>query len=239
MKKYWLQFNARVNAMNWRERALVFATAAVVVGSALNQVLLEPVLNQHRKFSAQVKENRARLVLIQAQLAALAQGEDPDAPLRSRSRSIKREIAKVDGALQGMQKKLVAPNNMANVLEDILSRNRQLRLVALKTLPAAPLVEKSEQQPASPESNPAKIPAEVAKSAHAAARVTERLIYKHGVEITVQGSYPELLHYLAELESLPWQMYWSGLKLKVDAYPRARMTLTLYTLSLDKVWMSV
>ena len=67
----------------------------------------------------------------------------------------------------------------------------------------------------------------------------EAQIYKHGVEITVQGTYLDLLAYLAELERLPWRMYWGNLDLKVDEYPQSTLVLTLYTLSLDKAWLAI
>jgi len=64
-------------------------------------------------------------------------------------------------------------------------------------------------------------------------------LYRHGVEISVEGSYPELLAYLAMLERLPWRVYWSEASLSTQAYPTSRLTLTLFTLSLDKTWLSV
>jgi MSHA biogenesis protein MshJ len=47
------------------------------------------------------------------------------------------------------------------------------------------------------------------------------------------------LAYLADLERLPWRMYWGNLDLKVGEYPQSTLVLKLYTLSLDKTWMSL
>ena len=44
---------------------------------------------------------------------------------------------------------------------------------------------------------------------------------------------------LSELERLPTQMLWGDIKLVVVKYPTAELTVTLYTLSLDKIWLQV
>jgi len=38
---------------------------------------------------------------------------------------------------------------------------------------------------------------------------------------------------------LPTQMFWGMAKMNVVQYPQAELTLTLYTLSLDKTWLQV
>lgn len=65
------------------------------------------------------------------------------------------------------------------------------------------------------------------------------LLYRHGVEITVRGNYLDMIDYMAALESLPTQLFWGGAKLEVDDYPSARLTLTMYTLSLDPTWLKL
>lgn len=111
---------------------------------------------------------------------------------------------------------------MAAVLENMLNRSQAVRLVSLKTLPVTMLVER---------------PVEAGKEELAVA--DEHQVYKHGVEITLQGNYIDLMDYLARLEKLPWQMFWAKTRMDASDYPRVRVTLTLYTLSLDKAWLVV
>jgi len=59
------------------------------------------------------------------------------------------------------------------------------------------------------------------------------------VELTLRGSYFDMLDYLAQIEALPWQMYLGKLKLDARDYKRPVLTLTLYTLSLDKAWLTI
>jgi MSHA biogenesis protein MshJ len=67
----------------------------------------------------------------------------------------------------------------------------------------------------------------------------ERSIYQHSFEIEVEGSYAELHGYLARLEKLPWQLFWGKAVLDAGHHPRLKLTLTVHTLSMNKVWLVV
>jgi MSHA biogenesis protein MshJ len=56
-------------------------------------------------------------------------------------------------------------------------------------------------------------------------------LYRHGVEMTLKGSYFELLQYLAELEKLPAGLLWGPAELQVEQYPEVKLTLQVHTIS--------
>ncbi len=56
-------------------------------------------------------------------------------------------------------------------------------------------------------------------------------LYRHGVELTLKGSYFELLQYLSELEKPPARFLWGEAELQVEKYPEVRLTVQLHTLS--------
>lgn len=226
----WQPLVTKFEALNLRERVLIAVMVNVGLAAAINSALLEPMARQQKKMTPVVVQQQSQAAAMEAQLKALKQtlGSDPDASGRARLALLNRELAEIDISLGGVQKKLVAPDNMARLLEDILNRNRQLRLVGLKTLPLAPLVERKEKEGGA-----------APQLAAASQQPVEQVVYKHGVEITLQGSYPDLLRYLTELEGLPWRMYWATAEFRVEQYPQARLTLVVYTLSLDKTWLSV
>jgi len=84
-----------------------------------------------------------------------------------------------------------------------------------KTLPVAPLA----IAPATPGVNPG--------------------LFRHGIELTVSGSYADLYEYLKVLEHLPTQLYWGNAELAVAEYPSVTLKLTLYTVSFDRAWLIV
>jgi len=111
------------------------------------------------------------------------------------------------------------------VLESMLSGNTRVRLVKLKTMPATSLVEQPEKTNAD--------------GAQAKPAAVERLVYKHGIELTVEGNYLDLLEYQARLEKLPWRMFFARTSIDSTGYPKVQMTLTLNTLSLEETWLVV
>lgn len=216
---------AKINDLSLRERALIFAAAAFLVVSLIDSLFLNPLLQQQKRLSAQVVQQQERMKEIQAQLAALLQAKQADAssPQRERIRQLRQQIADGDAYLKGRRDKLVPPERMAALLEQMLKRNGRLQLVAMSTLPVTPFIEKSTD------------------SAIAQSPVDgqERQMYKHGVQITVRGSYADLLQYLSTLEKLPTRMFWGTARMNVAQHPTIELTLTLYTLSLDKTWLQV
>ena len=105
----------------------------------------------------------------------------------------------------------------------MLNRDSHVRLVRLRTLPVAALVESAAAGAAGTK------PPEAMKN----------LVYKHGIELTVEGNYLDLLEYQARLEKLPWRMFFARTSVNSAEYPRVLMTVTLFTLSLEEAWLVV
>ena len=223
----WQQLAARVDAMTLRERAMIFFATALVLIAIINTLLIDPVSTRQQKLSHQIVETQAKTSTLQKQTQALlmARSADPNAPLRARMAKLEADSAVTGQALQVIQSGLVAPQQMPVLLEDIMRRNHGLRLVALQTLPMENLA--TTLDVAGP------------KLASFTTTAPELAVFKHGVEITVEGSYADLLRYLTAMESSPWRMFWGKAVLTVDTYPKATLTLRLHTLSLDKAWLTI
>jgi len=219
--------------MSLRERALVFLMAAAVLIALLNSLLIDPLRAKQADLAKQMKQDEDKITAIHAQVQTLVQARsgDGDAARRARLDALRQEIAKSDEALRAMQKGLVQPDRMVGLLEDILRREGQLQLVSMKTLPVSDILDGGEK--------PTSAPVGAKKEAAPAAVPGSPLVYKHGVELVVKGSYADLTQYLTRLEGLPWQMFWGKAELKVEEYPKAALTLTLFTLSLDKTWLRI
>jgi MSHA biogenesis protein MshJ len=55
-------------------------------------------------------------------------------------------------------------------------------------------------------------------------------VYKHGLTLTLKGSYFDVLDYLHAVEESPWHFFWERLEYRVGHYPEAEVTLRVYTL---------
>lgn len=227
IEHYWKMLNAKVDALALRERVLIFCAIAFLLISLVNVLLLDPLLAQQRKLSTQVVQQLEKMKEIQGQIETLQQARkvDTDSPQRLRLAQLRQQIAEGDGYLQSRSDRLVPPEKMANLLEQVLNKNGQLQLVSLQTMPTSLLMEKIDSDTDSTRVLDSTDP--------------DKQVYKHGVQITVRGNYLDLLQYLNALEHLPVQMFWGMAKMNVVQYPAAELTLTLYTLSLDKIWLLV
>lgn len=208
---------AKINSMSLRERAMLFAIAVLLSGFVFNTLLLNPLqVKQHAlilKMQQQQRETRA----LQSTIQSMAQARltEQSSPLHARLVALRTQVQQNDALLQAGSEKLVLPGKMAGLLQSVL--HNKLQLLGLETLPPSLLIEPGKS---------------------AAVNLTPQ-IYKHGVEIKLRGSYIDLLHYLEALEKLPEHLFWGELNLVVEQYPDAVLTLTVYTLSLDKIWLSI
>ncbi len=236
MGKRLAAWQQKFDALSLRERMLVAAAAFIVVFFVVDTLLLSAWSRQNAGLKVSLPEQRAEAARVAAQVKELqAQiADNPDTQAKARIDEIERKIAAIDAGLQSSAKQLVPPDRMATLLEDLLKRNRRLQLVKMTTLPPEELLGRAQPGDAA-----AVAGEQAGQQATAAGQGDSQNIYKHGVELTLRGSYFDMLDYLAQIESLPWQMYWGQLKLDARDYYRPELKLTLYTLSLDKVWLTI
>ncbi|MES1980991.1 MAG: type II secretion system protein GspM [Pseudomonadota bacterium] len=227
MVQRWKKFAARIDALSLRERALIFGAIVCVLVALIKVVFLDPLLEKQKKMSVQVVQQQEKMKGIVAQIQALLQArkDDANSPSRQRLVQIRQQISEGDAYLKSSSDRLVAPDKIVELLKRVLAKNGQLQLISLQTLPVALLLEKS--------------PKRVADAVAAPMPMLEKQLFKHGVQITIRGNYHDLLQYLAALEQLPAQMFWGAAKLSVVQHPTAELTLTVYTLSLEKVWLKI
>ena len=235
MKRRWLKFTARVEALQPRERIMAFGAAVVVLVFLANALVFSPLSRKEAALRSTLQQQTITLGGIAADIEgkARAYGDDPNEALRKRLGEVRAETARTSDELRTMQKGLVPPERIAPLLESILRANGRLKLVSLKTLPVTTLADGATPAPAAP------APANGTSAAPPPVVKSPDLLYRHGVELTVRGSYLDMVDYMQALETLPTQLFWGKAQLEAEAYPNVRLTLTLYTLSLDPKWMKL
>lgn len=239
MKQYWQKLALKIDVLSLRERGIIFIAAAFALVSIINSLVLEPQFARQKQLSQQIKQDQAKMLVMQADMLQKIQARavDPDVAERARLQQLRQQVAQLNASLAEMQKGLVPPGKMAALLQDILKRDASLRLISLKTLPVAGIADtvNALESAAKPET----VAGAASPAAATVAVPLSALIYRHGVEIIVQGSYLDMLRYVAQLEAMPMQVFWGKARLQVDEHPQVTLTLTLYTLSLDKKWLNL
>jgi len=215
VKALFKRYAERVDNASLRERVLLFGAAALVLVFIVNAALIDPLRAKNRKLVAETAQRQTELRTLQSEVQRLAQlrAADPDAQRQKQAAELRTELAALEASIVEEQRRFTSPQRMRQVLEEMLERDRRLRLVDLKTLPITDLAGTQGQ--------------------------AGRSIFRHGLELTLSGSYLDLHAYLAALERMSTQLYWGKVEMSVSAYPVVTLKLTVYTLSFDKAWLVV
>ena len=239
MKALWQRYAQRFDALTVRERAMISAALLVALLALAYTLMIEPELIKHRRMSTTMQQKQAELKAFEAQVTALiaSRAHDPDRAERERLAKLNRELAELEARVADEERRFTAPSQMRTVIGGLLARSRGVSLVEMKTL--APTTIAESRAAAAKPAPGVKPPAAAKPPAAGKPQPSERLIYRHGLELTLTGSYLDLLAYVRDLEQLPTQLYWASLELDAADYPKVATKLTVYTLSLDRAWLNV
>lgn len=208
MKQQWQQLSARVVAMSLRERWLVLLAGAALLLMPAYSLLLEPTWLAYQSQIARSQELATTIAQLQLENQSRQQALllDPNQPVREQQLQLTQQLAELDAQLKDQTLDLIPAERMPGLLEQMLASSGRLRLISLTSLPPKPLLDDPEQN----------------------------LLFQHGIQLRLQGSYFDIFQYLRALEGLPEHFYWRRLNYQVEQYPQASIELELYTLSSSK-----
>ena len=227
-----------------RERLLLIGAAAALVLMASDALWLGPALTLHRNAQRERLEARAGLDNLQTEIrnltdrnAALArQQQDELAVWRQRVRD-------GDGALRRHADSLVGPDRMLDLLAQLLARHGQVRVREMQSLGRTDLLAAAAGGPPGAGQMAAQALAQPAnrsgQPAATAAPGAAPSLYRHGVELVLEGGFNDLLQTLKALETLPQHVLWGSVSLQVEQHPRSVLTLRVYTISRDRHWLEI
>lgn len=222
---WWRQRRQRFDALARRERLLVITAAAAACLMAADALWLTPAF---RAWTA-AHRRQAALPGVLAKTAAEARRNAEVALVQERQ--LQAELAQLrhrlqdgEAAMREIDVNLVGPDRMLALLEQMLDGHGQLRVREMKSLPRTDLVAEA----ASAVPGPA-----------GAAPPARPALYRHGIELTLEGGFADLVRYLEALENMPQRLLWGAMRLKVEQHPTALLTLRVYTLSADRHWLEI
>ena len=214
------RLQSQIDALTLRERLMLLAATLVVAGGLWEALLASPLAAREARATAQVKAAQQRIEQLDQAMALAAQGiGDGMAGQLERLRQLEQQVESSGETVRVFTSDLVDPTQMRQVLEGLIERQRDLRLVRAKNLEVLPLIEQAQEDEATASG--------------------ETMLFRHGLRLELEGNYLDFLSYLEAVEQLPWQLYWGALNLTVLDYPQNAITLELYTLSLDESWIGV
>lgn len=217
MKSWWKKTRAHFDALQQREQWLV--AAAILGGIAVfgYTLFIEPNWQRARQAERSIIETRAQLDEGREQMRLLSAPErHPDVQASAELEDLQAKLASLSGSLRVLESALVPPNRVMALLEEMVGTKSGLRLISLKTFPPTPFASEGEKPGGKPAS-----------------------LYRHGVEVRLEGSYQDLCAYLERLEKSPMKLLWGSAVLQAESHPRLVFTLTVYSLSMDRTWLIV
>ncbi|MBP6901002.1 MAG: type II secretion system protein M [Burkholderiaceae bacterium] len=228
----------RFDARTPRERVLLIAVAAVLSLALADALWLSPA---SQAWSQARREHQAALAAqaqLQADLQRLAQlATQRQQQDRAELTAWRQRVRETDSALRSHEASLVGPDQMLDLLDHVLAGHGQVRVRAMRSLGRTDLL--ALPAPGTPATAATPAAAASAAASLAGSDAAPPSLYRHGVELVLEGSYIDLLAYLRALEALPQHLLWGGLQLKVGQHPTTVLTLRLYTLSRDRNWIAI
>lgn len=193
--------------LNKREKLLTQITFNALLVMALFVFLVEPLLTKALSRQEEATLLTAENSRLEQQLHDMQNMPviDPNQAIRDRIEALEAESHSVQLRIANLTDALVSPENMVEILEQILTQDKRLKIISLASIPK----ERIELEDGDEQSS----------------------LFRHGLKITVTATYPSLVAYLKRLDDLEWRIYWQSLDYKVSRYPRGELTLEVYTLS--------
>lgn len=161
---------------------------------------------------AEVAQTRRQISAREAEFTVLqSRMDNPEQrALEAQLAALQQDIQRLNADIQGITSGLVLPEDMGRLLRGLLARQSEVNMVSLTTLPV-----------------------ENIGTTEVAA------LYRHGMEVELQGTFNGLAAYVRAIEGLPQKVIIGTLDFTIEQYPNGRATLRLYTLSDREDWLNV
>jgi MSHA biogenesis protein MshJ len=217
--------NRKWLALAPRERWLVLLASLALVYAFANILLIEPANQKNQRLKTQAQQAQQQLQDLSTQVAELAQS--PSSQLhkaqQAQMQALQTDISNQQVKIAQLEASLVQPTQMPQVLKDLMRTHQHVKLVTMQTFKPTPYLQVNPVESASNQVN----------------NVAQQALYKHAFSITLSGQYLDLLHYAEAMQQLSKQVLWDKASLSTTHYPENELTLQLYTISLDKTWLSI
>ncbi len=223
MNKQLNVINDLINKLSTRERILVLTGFLAVIYIGWDTFLITPVLKTNTALNMQLQTIKQQMSDLEKRRVIAS-----DLLTQSRRKQLVREISQVEQKINNFDSQIsqrlqgrVDPEEMAGLLNDVLQKNHKLELIQINNLEAEPFITQNktdQKEPVDPDLVG---------------------IYRHSMEMELQGTYLDILDYLQELEALQWKIFWDDVKMDVQEYPVVRVYIKVHTFSLKDGWLSV
>ncbi len=230
MSRQWQESSENFLKLTIREQYLILLTGLVVIFFIIFYLFIDNKIvsnNNASKKIVQLSSSNQLLNISVLEMQAALQ-RDPNEDTKNKITQYETKLAKVDTKLLALTSDLISPIQMRYALLDLLKLEKGVSLLSFELLGAKPLLPKPESS-----SNTSAV------SINSNDKLSSLNLYRHGIKITLTGSYFDLRDYLTQLEKLPWKFFWQDFNFNLKEYPNSELEIEMYSLGTKKEFVGV
>lgn len=207
MKLLWGRFAARINAMTMRERFLLFACVIAVLGAITQAFFISPLNDQQKVLVAEIDKKSSDMDIRrnETNLEIFQRNRDQIMELNSNTLKVQSDLASVEREIAALSTNGIDAGAIPTMLKRVLRRSDKVTLVRV---------------------------VQVGTDFSAVVPAGTQAASRGGLDITLAGSYLDLMDYLALLEKELPQARWGTLVLKSDTMP-LQVTVRIFTTAVE------
>lgn len=217
MNEQFRQWAVSIDALSIRERLLILITMSVAVVFLWWHFYAQQVLAQTRTVSQQnetlenqVQTTEFALQAVQQQMQQGVFARDED-----RHQRLQAEFDKVNQALEEKTLRLVEPDQMFELMQQLLYRKSGLQLIELKRKSVGSVFEQVKADP------------------------DQLQIYRHTMLASFVGDFKSALAYIEGLQQQKSRLLWDKVSLRTQEYPKVQLEIEFSTLSDSRYWVGL
>ncbi|MFB2779034.1 MSHA biogenesis protein MshJ [Shewanella mangrovisoli] len=214
MKAQFEQLAQKFDALSQRERGLI-ALAVLVLVAMSAYMPIESLWKQQYSTAQQAKalEQENKISMQQIDLYQQRLAMDPNQDYRQRLNLLQQQNQEIDAQLNEQMVDMVPADYMPELLGNLLGQVQGIKLLKFTSVTPVPLLAVGEEKKLN--------------------------LYSHGIRMSLEGDYFSVLRFVEAVEAMPDKLYWKRLDYKVADYPKGKIDIELYTLSINKDFISV
>ncbi len=233
----WLELCSRFDALVVRERMLLFGSCLAGLYLMIDTIFILPMNEKQTILSAEMIAIQKKIdqIATEKKVFDRVAQRDPDANLKRERLKLQGRLLQLEGGLDELSLRLIASDQLPEVLREVSKSAGKMNLKSLKTLPpeAIDLSGKVIKMKAIARAAKDYLSGNDSEESEGKALPAEK-VYRHAIRLRLEGTYFEVMEFLQVLENLTWRFYWEGIDYKVAQFPNAVVEVELYTLSTDE-----
>ena len=226
MKEQWDNYKEKYLALKIKEQSLVLLAGIIIFSMVIFTYAIEENLalttmknKQRIQLTSENSATGKKIIKLDNTLV-----KDPNIAVNKKINQFQDQLLKVDGRLLKLTSDLIDPIEMRQALLELLKLEKGVEILSFKAMPVQPLWLNNAD--------------EENKTAYSDGTNVVGL-YRHGIQLVLQGQYFQLRDYLLQLEDLSWTFFWQKFYYTAESYPLNILEIEIYSLSTSSDFIGV